>query len=62
MKSLLLALVLLCAPVAVFAGEISIPGKTCTENCSSQTVSGPTATNPIPLKTQALVFLLSVIF
>ena len=56
MKSLLLAAVLLCAPITVLAGEISIPGKTCTENCPSQTVS-----NPIPLKTQILLILLGVI-
>ena len=57
MKSLLLAAVLLCAPVTVLAGEISIPGKTCTQNCPSQTVS-----NPIPLQTQILLSLLSIIF
>lgn len=57
MKSLLLAAVLLCAPVTVLAGEISIPGKTCKENCTSQTVSTPT-----PLPTQALILLLRVIF
>jgi hypothetical protein len=57
MKSLLLALVLLCAPVVVLAGEISIPGKTCTTNCTSQMVSSPT-----PLQTQILLSLLSLIF
>lgn len=56
MKSLLLALVLLCAPLTVLAGDISIPGKTCTENCPSQTVA-----SPIPLKTQILLILLGVI-
>lgn len=54
MKRLLLAAVLLCAPAPVFAGEISIPGKTCTENC--QAVS-----EPLPLKTQLLLVLLAVI-
>jgi hypothetical protein len=57
MKSLLMAAVLLCAPVTILAGEISIPGKTCTENCSSQTVS-----NPIPLTTQLLIALLGITF
>lgn len=58
MKSLLLALVLLCAPVAVLAGEISIPGKTCTQNC---TTSKPVSA-PLPLPTQVLLALVSVIY
>jgi len=56
MKSLLLAFVLLCAPVTVLAGDIPIPGKTCTENCPSQTVS-----SPIPLQIQILLAVLTVI-
>lgn len=62
MKSLLLALVLLCASVTVRAGDIPIPGKTCTENCPSQTASAPTTTNPVPLNMQALILLLNIIF
>lgn len=62
MKSLLLALVLLCTSVTVRAGDIPIPGKTCTENCPTQTASAPTATSPIRLNTQVLLLLLSIIF
>lgn len=60
MKSLLLALVLLCTSVTVMAGDIPIPGKTCTENCPSQTASAPTATSPLNM--QVLILLLSIIF
>jgi len=56
MKSLLLAFVLLCAPATALAGDIPIPGKTCTANCSSQTVS-----TPIPLPIQLLLSILGVI-
>lgn len=58
MKSLLLAAVLLCAPAPVLAGEISIPGKTCTENCPSQAIA---IANPLPIKTQILLALLGII-
>lgn len=57
MKSLLLATILLCAPVGVLAGEISIPGKTCTENCPTQ----PTSL-PLPLQTQITLALLSITY
>lgn len=57
MKALLLAVVLLCAPVAVLAGDIPIPPAppNCTENCRQASSS------PMPLKTQILLALLGII-